>query len=137
MTQPDTTVDGFETLIGEDLVEDPDSKELVKQSEGAPRSENRLEVARTILKPEVLKQNESLYGAMDKRIENVIEKEPVANLDINGDRLEVSRTMLQHDEEEEHPRSRTRVSKGKKPHECPENLREEEDDADKKVQREK
>ncbi|CAG0902319.1 unnamed protein product [Cyprideis torosa] len=38
MPQPDSTVDGFETLIGEDLVEDPDSKELVKQSEGPPRN---------------------------------------------------------------------------------------------------
>ncbi|CAG0895602.1 unnamed protein product [Cyprideis torosa] len=39
MTQPDTTVDGFETLTGEDLIEDPDSKELGKQSEGAPRKQ--------------------------------------------------------------------------------------------------
>ncbi|CAG0896663.1 unnamed protein product [Cyprideis torosa] len=72
MTQPDTTVDGFETLIGEDQVEDPDFKELVKQSEGAPQSKNRLEVPRTIIAPEVLKENESLYGAMDKYIENEI-----------------------------------------------------------------
>ncbi|CAG0892424.1 unnamed protein product, partial [Cyprideis torosa] len=89
MAQSDTTFDQFETLIQKDLVEDEDLdvKELVRQSEVAPQSQNCLEVARTILKPEVVKENGSQYIAMGKHIENVMEEEPVANLHINGDHL--------------------------------------------------
>ncbi|CAG0893249.1 unnamed protein product [Cyprideis torosa] len=117
MTHSDGTVDQFETMIGKNLVEDEDLdvKEVVKHKEGAPQSANRLEVIRTTVKPEAVTENGSQYGTIDDHIENIIEKEPVANLDINADvveqlqrtpeskdRLEISQSLLRHEAEEDH-----------------------------------
>ncbi|CAG0899152.1 unnamed protein product [Cyprideis torosa] len=57
-TQSDTIIDQSETLIGKDFIEDLDVKQAVEQLQRTPESQNRLQIPRTILKPEAVKEHD-------------------------------------------------------------------------------
>ncbi|CAG0893277.1 unnamed protein product [Cyprideis torosa] len=89
ITQSDTMVDRFGTLIEKDLIEDADLKDVVEQFQRTA-SDDPFEIARMISKPEVVGGNMCQSDTMDNDIENVFEKEPIEDVGIENDVVEES-----------------------------------------------